>query len=219
MATLGLILATYYAWQGNQQKDELQLISAQTRSQQQQYLEVAKNFPSSPIASTELKIATEIAQNIKLNGQSPRQLMLILSNAFEASPEIELTRIRWVQTNDKELKDDADGENNAPTSANQPVAVAVSDPTKLVQIGFINAEIKGFTGDYRAALKSVNQFVIHLRENALVENVLILQEPVNVSSLANLQGSTTDESTSTERPPAIFKLKIILKPINAESAP
>jgi hypothetical protein len=44
----------------------------------------------------------------------------------------------------------------------------------------------------------------------------VLQAPVNVSSLANLQGSTTDEDASTERPPALFKLKIVLKPKLAE---
>jgi hypothetical protein len=47
-----------------------------------------------------------------------------------------------------------------------------------------------------------------------VDHVLILQEPVNVSSLANLQGSTTDENTA-ERAPAIFKLMVALKPIEA----
>ena len=214
VATTGVVLAAYYAWQGAQQKDQLQFISVQTRSQQSQYEEVAKNFPTTPIASTELKIAAELAQTIKGNSQSPRQLMQVLSGAFEASPEIELTRMRWVQTNDRELKDDAGGANNAQSQNNQPVAAANNDPSKLVQVGFINAEIKGFTGDYRAALNSVNKFVTHLRENNLVENVLILQEPVNVSSLANLQGSTTDENASTERPPAIFKLKIILKPTN-----
>ena len=213
VATIGVILAAYYAWQGTQQKDQLQFISAQTRSQQSQYEEVAKNFPSTPIASTELKIAAELAQTIKGNSQSPRQLMQVLSSAFETSPEIELTRMRWVQTNDREFKDDANGQNSAQNLSNQPAPVA-SDPTKLIQIGFINAEIKGFNGDYRAALNSVNKFVTRLRENNSVENVLILQEPVNVSSLANLQGSTTDENTTTERPPAIFKLKIILKPSN-----
>jgi uncharacterized membrane protein len=219
IATIGVVLAGYYGWQGMQQKDELKFITAQTRSQQQQYEEVAKNFPTTPIASTELKIAADLAQTIKNNDQSPRQLMQVLSSAFEASPEISLSRMRWVQTNDRELKDEAGNPSAAQSSANQPVVNANVDPTKLIQVGFVNAEIKGFTGDYRAALNSVNKFVSHLRENALVEQVVILQEPVNVSSLANLQGSTTDENASTERPPAIFKLKIVLKPSNSGGAP
>jgi hypothetical protein len=214
VATIGVVLAAYYGWQGMQQKDQLKFIAAQTRSQQQQYEEVAKNFPTTPIASTELKIAAELAQTIKNYDQSPRQLMQVLSGAFEFSPEIALSRIRWMQTNDREFKDE-EGNQNAAQTQNNPAAVSVNnDPTKLIQIGFINAEIKGFTGDYRAALNSVNKFVTHLRENNLVEQVVVLQEPVNVSSLANLQGSTTDENATTERPPAIFKLKVVLKPIS-----
>ncbi len=214
VATVGVVLAAYYGWQGTQQKNKLQQIVAQTQQQQQQYEDVAKNFPSTPIASTELKIAADLAQIIKSNNQSPRQLMQVLSSAFEASPEIALTRMRWTQTNDRELKDEEGGSIAVQNQVNQPVVAANNDPTKLIQVGFINAEIKGFNGNYREALSSVNTLVNHLRENAQVEQVTVLQEPVNVSSLANLQGSTTDENATTERTPAIFKLKIVLKPVN-----
>ena len=211
VATIGVLMATFYAWQGKHQKDQLQHIVAQTQQQQQQYELVAKDFPSTPIASGELKVAADLAHIIQANNQSPRQLMQVLSGAFEASPEIALSRMRWTLSNDKELKDE---EGSIAANAQTAAAPASNDATKLLQIGFINAEIKGFTGDYRAALNSVNSFVTHLRENNLVEQVVILQEPVNVSSLANLQGSTTDENASTERPPAIFKLKIILKSVS-----
>jgi hypothetical protein len=60
----------------------------------------------------------------------------------------------------------------------------------------------------------VSQFVNTLKGNSAVDTVTVLQEPINVSSLANLQGSTTDE-TANERSPAIFKLKIVLKPQTA----
>lgn len=212
VATIGLLLAGFYAWQGMQQKDQLQYIAAQTHQQQSRYEEVAKNFPTTPIASVELKVAAELAETIRNNDHTPRQLMQVLSSALEASPEIALSRIRWTQTNDTEIKDEAGNANVSPSPNNQPVATVNNDPTKLIQIGFVNAEIKSFTGDYRAALNSVNMFVVHLRENAAVQQVTILQEPVNVSSLANLQGSTADYSATTERPPAIFKLKVILKP-------
>jgi hypothetical protein len=151
IATIGVGLAGYYAWQGMQQKDQLQFISAQTRSQQQQYEDVAKNFPTTPIASTELKVAADLAQIISSNNQTPRQFMQVLSGAFETSPEIALTRMRWTQTNDKEIKDEDNSANPAQNQASQPV-IANSDPTKLIQVGFINAEIKGFSGNYREAL-------------------------------------------------------------------
>lgn len=211
VATLGVILAAYFAWQGNEQKEQLQFITAQTRSQTQLYEDVSKNFPLTPIPSTELKIAVDLENIIKSNDHSPRELMEVLSSAFEKSPEVSLSRIRWIQTSDREVKDE-DGIAKAEQSqGNQSMASANADPTKLIQIGFVNAEIKSFNGDYRAALSSVNTFATHLRESPKVQEVIVLQEPVNVSSFANLQGSTTDETAATERPPAIFKLEIILK--------
>ena len=208
----GVLAAGYLFWQGQRLQNELKLATQQTQQQQQQYEQVAKNFPDTPIHSADLKVATELAQIIQKNNQSPRQLMQVLSAAFETTPEIALTRIRWILSPTSDVKDE-DG-NAAPnqTEAANSSPAANADPTMLIHVGFVNAEIRGFTGDYRAALSSVNKLVNGLRENVLVETVTVLQEPVNVSSLANLQGSTTDENAATERPPAIFKLKVVLKP-------
>lgn len=222
IVVIGLLIASVYLWQGKKQKDQLQMIAAQTLQQQDLYNQVAQDFPAAPIPSTELKIAAELVQIIKKNSQTPAQLMQILSGACEALPEITLNRIRWVRSATDDIKDEASSDSaNANSAALDPngqtaVVNASNDPTNLLQIGFVNAEINGFTGDYRAALNTVSQFVNKLRENPDVDHVVILQEPVNVSSLANLQGSTTDENT-TERPPATFKLKIVLK--NNTTAP
>ena len=219
----GVLLAGYYFWQGYQQKNQINAVVLQTQQQQQQYEAVAQNFPITPIPSADLKVATEIAQTIKNNIQTPQPLMQILSAACEASPEIALNRMRWLLTSQADIKDEDGTQATVNNQSATPMSVAVTDPTKLMQIGFVNAEIRGFTGDYRAALASVSRLVERLRANPLVEQVSILQEPVNVSSLANLQGSTTDESAENggnrERTPAIFKLKIILKPAVVGAAP
>ena len=208
IALLGVGLAGFYAWQGRQQHNQLDLLAAQTQQQQRLYDEVAKNFPSTPIPSAELKVAADLAQTIEANSQTPAQFMRILSAACETAPEINLNRMRWLLSTTPDIADEAA---NSAALANQATSQSPNvDPTKLVQVGFVNAEIRGFTGDYRAALNTVSQFVATIKANPAVEVVTILQEPVNVSSLANLQGSTTDE-TATERPPAIFKLKIVLK--------
>ncbi len=80
----------------------------------------------------------------------------------------------------------------------------------------MTAEISGFTGDYRSALNSVNKFVEKLNLDQNVAAVEVLQEPVNVSSFVNLQGSTTDEQAAQTQP-ALFKLKVILKVPEAAS--
>ena len=206
----GVGLAGLYAWQGNDQKNQLQLIASQTQQQERLYVEVSKNFPATPIPSAELKVAAELALIIKNNSQTPTKLMQILSNACEQSPEISLNRIRWTLSQNADVKDEASGlatSINLPTQGSNNVN---NDPTQLIQIAFVNADIKGFAGDYRAALSTVGKFVNNLRNQPAVAQVLILQEPVNVSSLANLQGSTMDEG-SVAPPPAVFKLKIVLK--------
>jgi hypothetical protein len=81
---------------------------------------------------------------------------------------------------------------------------------ELHEIVFLNAEIKRFAGDYRAALKSVNQLAERLKADANVAYVEILQAPVNVSSYTNLEGSTTDE-IEAKQSAALFGLKVILK--------
>ncbi len=222
IALLGVGLAGVYAWQGRQQYNQLKLIAAQTQQQQRLYDEVAKNFPSTPIPSVELKVATDLAQTIQVNNQTPAQFMQILSAACENMPQITLNRMRWMLSPTADVADDTAGNTSAQTNQtyiNQASVNPSADTTKLIQVGFLNAEIKGFAGDYRAALNTVSQFVATLKANPAVETVTILQEPVNVSSLANLQGSTTDE-TAAERPPANFKLKIVLKtaPVSATSA-
>ena len=205
----GSLLAGYYFWIGKQQKDQINAVAAQTLEQQKQYETVSQNFPATPIPAADLKVAAELTQTIHHNQQTPRQLMQVLSAACEATPEVSLNRLRWVLSSQLEIKDEGVDVSAADQNSQQQTA-SPSDPTKLKQIGFVNAEIKGFTGDYRAALASVSHLVSRLRENSLVERVTVLQEPVNVSSLANLQGSTTEENT-TQRTPAIFKLKIVLK--------
>jgi hypothetical protein len=88
-----------------------------------------------------------------------------------------------------------------------------ADATALYEVGFVTAEIAGFSRDYRAALNMVNRYVANIKADARVANVEVLQEPVNVSSFADLQGSTADEQ-STQKPPAYFKLKVILKSVD-----
>ena len=101
---------------------------------------------------------------------------------------------------------------NLSGATNEPENMAnaiVVDATSLSELGFVTAEIAGFSGDYRAALNSVNRLVANLRADKRVAAVEVLQEPVNVSSFADLQGNTTDELTA-QREPALFKLKVML---------
>jgi hypothetical protein len=180
------------------------------------YQDVARNFPATPIPGADLQTAAEIANAIDHNRHTPRPLMQVLSRAFEQSPDINITRMRWLLSEDREVKDEdatstqINANQAAPQTNTGAAYSGTVNPALLYQIGFINGEVSHFTGDYRAALTTVSRLVSNLRNSSAVELVEILQEPVNVSSLASLQGSTTDES-NTQATPAVFKIKIVLK--------
>ena len=187
-------------------------MSSEARIQENLYKEVAKDFPTTPIPSNDLRLAVELHEAIVNYAKSPQRMMEVISQAIENSPEIQINRIYWVRTNDTAVKDNDQtaAAVAAPQGAEQAQSGFVPDPTGLYQVGFVNGEIRGFTGDYRQALESVTRMVEKLRANPEIEQVTILQAPVNVSSFTSLQGSTAEERTA-QQTPALFKLKIILK--------
>ena len=212
LGVFGLAVAGWFFKQGIGYKDVYNQALQDTVIQQHRYDEAAKNFPVAPVSAADLKLAVELEKTIAMYPKSPRRVMQVVSVALEQSPEIQLDRLRWALTNDLNIKDEdklialpaanAQG-NSSPTP--------VSDAAKLSELGFINAEISNFNGDYRAALNSVNRFVANLKADKNVATVEVLQAPVNVSSYVGLQGSTSDE-LSTQKQPALFKIKILLKP-------
>jgi len=204
LAIAGILFSGVYFLQGLKQANQIDAANAKKEKQLAQYELVAQNFPDTPIPGSDLKTAVEIANSI--NRQTPRKMMSVLSQALENAPEVAISRIRWLQSDQTDIKDENDG-GNAQQNA------AANGTKELMQMAFINAEIRKFTGDYRAALASASRFATSLRENAAVKEVHILQEPVNVSSLASLAGSTEDENTARQTP-AVFKLKVILKTDN-----
>ena len=209
----GFLLAGFYFKQTLDQNELSRQATLDTGAQERLYSDVAKNFPSTPIASNDLKMAAELNQSIVNDARQPRRMMQTLSQAMDKSPEIQLNRLRWLLANDPNQRDDDKTTPLSATvqSAKTNVQQSLSFDTKVLhEVGFINAEIKGFTGDYRTALASVNHFVEVLKADKNIEQVVILQGPVNVSSYSSLQGSTSDEQ-ATQKLAALFKLKVVLK--------
>lgn len=210
---LGIGFSAWYLKQTYDNKISTQQAELATKHQEQQYQEVAKDFPVTPVPATDLQLVADLEKAIVANAKMPDRAMQILSEAITASPEIELNRLSWQLSNDDNPKDSDSAGVNAISSTNpNPGAVSsfVPDKNFLYEVAFVNGEIRRFTGNYRAALESVNRLADRLRENAQVAQVTVLQAPVNVSSYTNLQGSTTDERTA-QATPALFKIRVILK--------
>lgn len=212
LSVIGLCVAAAIFIQAFSYKADFDQAAKDTLIQQHLYDEVAKNFPATPINAADLKTAVELENAIDAYPKSPRRLMQVVSAALEKLPQIQLDRLRWALTNDPNIKDDDKLITVTTTKigASQAAPIAGFDINKLNEVGFITAEILGFTGDYRAALETVRSFEAALRADNRVASLEVLQEPVNVSSFVDLQGSTTDEQ-STQKQPAIFKIKLTLK--------
>jgi hypothetical protein len=188
---------------------------------------VAKRYPVTAIGANDLQIAVELDKKIATYPKSPRRMVQVLSAALEQSNQgsfqealdnVQLDRLRWLLSNDGNVKDNDKSMPVTTSSATNNAAANVNftlpaDATALYEIGFVTAEIVGFGGDYRSAINTVNRYVANLKADARVANVEVLQEPVNVSSFSDLQGNTADEQ-SAQKPPAYFKLKVILKPVD-----
>ena len=209
IGVLGILAAGSMVLLGLNYQTNLKEATQDTILQQRRYDEAAKNFPVTTIRAEALKAAVELDKKISNYPKSPRRMMEVISGALEQVQEVQLDRIHWALTNDFNVKDD-DKLISLPAINIPTGAVFVANPGKLYELAYITAEISGFTGDYRAALSSVQRFVEKLKLDQNVAAVDVLQEPVNVSSFVSLQGSTTDEQT-TQTQPALFKLKVILK--------
>ena len=218
LGVLGLVATGWMLKQGLDNKTALNQAMQDTVTQQHRYDEASKNFPITPISANDLRIAVALDKTIAGYPKSPRRLMQVVSAALEQSSpgtlvNIQLDKLRWVLSHDRHLQDE---DKLAPLPAsNHPqtdiVITAPTDPSTLNEIAFVTAEITGFTGNYREVINSVNRFVANIKADSRVATVEVLQEPVNASSFVDLQGSTTDEP-STQKQPAFFKLKVMLKP-------
>jgi len=219
LSLLGMIIVTVLLSQGLNFRSALKDALQDTTLQQRRYDEAAKNFPVTTIGAEDLKAAVEFDKIIALYPKTPRRLMQVVSIALEQVPEVQLDRIHWALTNDMNIKDDDKlislPVNILSISTNHGFT---AEPTKLYELAYITAEITGFNGDYRSALNSVQKFVEKLKLDQNIAAVEVLQEPVNVSSYVNLQGSTTDEQAKQMQPP-LFKVKVILKApeVNSDS--
>lgn len=185
------------------------------------YNAVAKDFPidlsKMPINASDLELAVNIEQKIATFPNTPIRMMQVVSRALLNLPNIQINRLRWLMAMDANIKDEdslvlSDSQNH---QANKTVTLKL-DASVPNEMAFLTAEIANFGGNYRAALESMNQFVAMLKKDPAVAWVVVLQAPVNVSSFANLQGSTDEATTeaelTTQKAPVIFKCQVLLKP-------
>lgn len=192
IAAGALIWSGYNLYRGYANQAAAQEAITDTARYRTQYAEAAKQFPETPVAAEHLRQAVEVAEQIKKFGRTPEPYMQLVSSVLAEFPQIELNRLDW---------------RYASTGSQQAGAVS---PSAWQQQGEIEAEIRPFNGDYRAAMMLIERFAARLRVQPAVAIVTIVKLPLNLDPATTLSGSTQD-STDTKPGAAQFKLGIVIR--------
>jgi hypothetical protein len=207
----GLCLAAFFFKFDFDSALQSEQIEIATQHQVRLYQQVASDFPLTPLPPLELQTVAELERVIMINGKLPGRAMQVLGTVLNVTPEIEINRLVWLLSNERDPQDVGKrGPETLADAVNVSDTGFLPDSNFLHEVVFLNGEIRNFTGDYRAALESMNRLVERLKRDEAVAQVMILQVPVNVSSHSNLQGSTADE-LAAQISRAWFKLRLTLK--------
>jgi hypothetical protein len=195
----GAVLAAALLWAGvatfqaMQLDEEVVLLARQTGEYQRRYAEVTAHFPQAPATAAELQHTVEAAEQIRSQLRTPKEVLVLISRALEASPEVTLRRIEWRYGDAKTMDD---------------LSFKVSATAARRQIAVVSAEVVKEAQDHRAVLERIRAFAAALGSNARVEEVQVLKLPMDMTSEAALSGTTAE---SARPPQAHFQVAILLR--------
>ncbi|MFH1493277.1 MAG: hypothetical protein ABIG70_00570 [Pseudomonadota bacterium] len=198
-AVVSLIWTGTNLFQRHQFDGESSDLALQTQDQQARYVEVTKTFPQSPASADNLEKAVQLAELLKQDSRTPERMMQVVSRALESSPEVVLARLAWKF-----------GMSGGESTDKPPVTGSPAAGSNWQEWGMLEAEIRPFHGDYRAAMAGINRFAARLSHDAEVANANVTQMPLDVHSASALSGNTLD-ATSKDSVRAEFKLKLVLR--------
>jgi len=160
-----------------------------------------------------MKTAVDIANTLTRYKATPVPVLSMVSHALEPYPDLQVDKIDWTAGVDPQTAVTgvapaaASPARSVPAVA--PAAPAAASPATYpyYHIAEISGHITSFDGDYQRALDRVNAFSGTLKTQPSVYEVRVLAQPLDVSSSASLQGSTSAEVKSQE---ARFNVRVVL---------
>ncbi len=194
----GLLWTLVDAIQAIRGESEIARLAQVTTDYQTQYQQVTQRFPDAPASSQVLRDSVEAAKRIEADRRTPRSLLLLLGAALSASSDIGLGRVEWIHG----------GPERVP-SGPQLVDFTPYLQNGTAQFGIVNAEVRDYRGDHRAALSSIRAFVRRLAEDERVAQVSVLRLPLDLDSTAGLNGSTASQQATATAP---FQVAVVLHP-------
>ncbi len=204
IGSLGLTAALL--WSGLQATDgavlqrslrDLALLAQQAEQRYQTELERA---PQASAAAEEVQAAVQVAARLQANAQRAAALLVEVSRALAARPELRLETLDWFTSQ----RPDAD---RAPLEENE-TADAIESPEGGAggyQIVLLHGRVDPFTGDYRAAHRSIDALLAALRARSGVVRADALQLPISADPAAQVTGAVGTGKESA----APFELRVV----------
>ena len=177
---------------------------------QRRYQEATRQFPAAPTSADNLRQAVEVSQRIGATTRTPEAMMTVLSEALERNPSIVLKNFDWKYdtTEFASTRDASQGQGTAPPAFTPPPVAQAGG--KRREMALIEAEVRPFRGDYRAAIDSINRFAESLAQTPGVGDVKVTRMPLNISPGLTLSGNTTDNRDQSGK--AEFVIVVQMKP-------
>ncbi len=177
--------------------DDIVALEQQIQQYQSRYKEVTAQFPETPVSSEELRETVEAAQRVRGALRTPERMLVVISRALNASPDIALRKVNWRYGIRLEGSDEAQAQPGSSPLQSEPR-----------QVGVVTAEVIRDAQDHRAVLDRIRGFAASLAANAQVQEVRVTRLPMDVTSAAALSGSTAETVRS---PQAQFEVAVVLK--------
>lgn len=187
---------------------EQALVKRQIAFYGERYRLAQQRLPPAPAKGRELKKAVEAVRTLTRFKTSPMPTFVVLSHALDKAPDLEIDRIEWAASTDPDTplaKSRQSG--SAPYRANVQGTQARSG-VALYHVARVAGRVVPFDGNYRNALETVNRFADRLSKIEDVEDVDVVELPLDVSSEQRLHGRVGVEAARQQAP---FELRIVLK--------
>lgn len=185
-------------------------LRSETAHYQAAYRNSMSSMPPAVDKTANMKAAVQIDRMVAQQGPWPLQMLGMVSEALENSPQIRLTQLEW--------RADVPGQGAAPTPGAAPGSPALVAPTSSLALGIpkapvqklrLQAEVLAGQDNYRVVLDSMNGFA---RELARMPHmtVEIAQLPFDIRSNVKLSGSVGVANSGEDR--AKFTLDLVWTP-------
>ena len=172
---------------------------------QARYDMAKESLPPTAVEPLDVQMAVDVVDTLVRYKTNPLEIMRVISRVLEAFPTFQLDQIDWMGSVDP----NATPQYVAAGGLSQLADNISTDPGDFdyFQIAKVKGHLAPFDGNYRRALTEVTRFADILRGLNIIQDVRIIDLPLDISSDAKLEGNA---SVELPKEGAHFTLTVVL---------